>query len=103
LYRLTGDMNPLHIDPEFARLGGLDAPILHGLCTYGYAGRAILHSICNGDPANLKSFGVRFMGVTFPGETLITEGWKLNDKNYIITTKTQDGRLILGNGTAELA
>ena len=103
LYRLTGDMNPLHIDPEFARLGGLEAPILHGLCTYGYAGRAILHSICNGDPTLLKSFSVRFMGVAFPGETLITEGWKQDEKNYIITTKTQDGRLVLGNGTVEIA
>lgn len=102
LYRLTGDMNPLHIDPEFAKQGGFDIPVLHGLCTYGYAGRAILHSICGGDPVNLKSFAVRFMGVVFPGDTLITEGWKVDDKNYIINTKTQDGRLVLGDGTVEL-
>lgn len=103
LYRLNGDLNPLHIDAEFAKFGGFDTPILHGLCTYGYVGRAVLHSICGGEPANLKSFAVRFMGVVFPGETLITEGWKIDDKNWIINTKTQDGRLVLGNGTVELA
>ncbi len=103
LYRLSGDKNPLHIDPEFAKLGGFDVPILHGLCSFGFAGRAILASICDNDPARLKSFGVRFTGVVFPGETLITEGWKVNDKTYIIQTQTQDGRVVLGNGTAEIA
>jgi acyl dehydratase len=103
LYRLSGDKNPLHIDPEFAKMGGFDVPILHGLCSYGFAGRAILASICNNDPARLKSFGVRFTGVVFPGETLITEGWKTDGKSYIIQTQTQDGRVVLGNGLAEIA
>jgi len=101
LYRLSGDKNPLHIDPEFAKMGGFDTPILHGLCTYGYAGRAILHGACGGDPAKFKSFGARFTGVVFPGETLITEGWEAGSGNYIIQTKTQDGRVVLGNGMAE--
>jgi acyl dehydratase len=103
LYRLSGDKNPLHIDPEFAKMGGFDTPILHGLCSFGFAGRAILQSICDGEPARLKSFGVRFMGVVFPGDTLTTEGWKVDDKQYIIQTKTQDGRMVLGNGLVELA
>jgi len=102
LYRLSGDKNPLHIDPEFAKMGGFKTPILHGLCTFGFAGRAILYSICGGDPTKLKSYGVRFMGVVFPGDTLTTEGWKIEPKKYIIQTKTQDGRVVLGNGLVEL-
>jgi acyl dehydratase len=102
LYRLSGDKNPLHIDPEFAKMGGFDTPILHGLCTYGHAGRAILNGVCDGDPAKFKSFGARFTGVVFPGETLTTEGWKAETGKYIIQTKAQDGRIVLGNGQAEV-
>jgi acyl dehydratase len=102
LYRLSGDKNPLHIDPDFAKLGGLERPILHGLCTYGHAGRAILHSVCDSDPARLKSFAARFMSVVFPGETLIVEGWKSGQGAYIIRVKTQDGRIVLGNAIAEV-
>ncbi|MBU2512910.1 MaoC family dehydratase N-terminal domain-containing protein [bacterium] len=98
LYRLSGDKNPLHIDPEFAKLGGFETPILHGLCTYGFAGRAIINSICEGDPSKLKSFGVRFKNVVFPGETLTTKGWKIEDKKYIVLTEGGDGRVVLGNG-----
>jgi len=102
LYRLSGDKNPLHIDPEFAKLGGFDRPILHGLCTFGFAGRAVLHSICGGDPARFKSLGTRFTGVVFPGDTLITSGWKMEPGRYIVQTRTQDGRVVLGNGLAEI-
>jgi acyl dehydratase len=83
-------------------MGGFDEPILHGLCSFGFAGRAILESICGNDPTKLKSYGARFTGVVFPGETLITQGWKVNDKEYIIQTKTQDGRVVLGNAMAEI-
>ena len=103
LYRLSGDKNPLHIDPEFAKLGGLDKPILHGLCTYGFAGRAILHGVCGGDPARFKSFSARFTGMVYPGETLITNGWRVGDNKYVIQTITGDGRLVLGNAEAETA
>jgi len=102
LYRLSGDKNPLHIDPEFARKGGFDRPILQGLCSFGFAGRAILHSVCGSDPARLKSFSVRFMNVVYPGDTLITEGWKMDTGSYIIQTKTPDGRVVLGNAVAEV-
>ncbi len=103
LYRLNGDKNPLHIDPAFASMGGFDRPILHGLCSFGFSGRAILHSLCGGDPARLKSFGVRFMNVAYPGDTLITEGWKSNtDGTYFIRTINQDGKIILGNALAEI-
>lgn len=103
LYRLSGDKNPLHIEPEFAKLGGLPRPILHGLCTYGFAGRAVLHSVCGSDPARLKSLAVRFLGPVFPGDTLITEGWKIDQGKYVIRTTAQDGRAILGNAVAEVA
>lgn len=102
LYRLSGDKNPLHIDPEFAKRGGFDRPILHGLCSFGYAGRAVVKGACDGDPDRLKSFGVRFMNTVIPGETLITEGWRTGPKSYIIRTQTPDGRVVLGNAVAEL-
>jgi acyl dehydratase len=102
LYRLSGDKNPLHVDPDFAKLGGFNQPILHGLCSFGFTGRAILKSLCGNDPENLKSFSARFMGVVFPGDTLITEGWKTDQGIYIIQTKTQDGKLALGNAAAEV-
>jgi acyl dehydratase len=103
LYRLSGDKNPLHIDPEFAQMAGLSKPILHGLCTYGFAGRAILHSVCDGDPARFKSFATRFTGMVMPGDTLITEGWQIESGRYVVRTITGDGRLVLGNALAETA
>ena len=102
IYRLSGDKNPLHIDPEFAQKGGLERPILHGLCTYGHAGRAILHSVCGSDPARFKSFAARFMAIVFPGDTLITEGWKLENGKYIIQVKTSEDKIVLGNAVAEV-
>ena len=104
LYRLSGDKNPLHIDPDFAREAGFDRPILHGLCAFGYAGRAILHTACCGDPARLKSFSVRFMNVVFPGDTLTTRGWKVDGgRSFIVQTTNQDGKVVLGNALAEIA
>lgn len=103
LYRLNGDINPLHIDPEFAEIAGFNEPILHGLCTYGYAGRAVLQGLCENEPEKLKSFSVRFLNAVFPGDTLITKGWQIEDKVYVIQTECQDGRVVLGNGRAEIA
>jgi len=91
LYRLTGDVNPLHIDPEFAKKGGLDRPILHGLCSFGYAARAILYGTCGGDVSRFKEFKVRFSDVVYPGETLVTEGWKDKDDFYLIQVRTDRG------------
>ena len=70
LYRLSGDRNPLHSDPSFAKMGGFDRPILHGLCTYGFTGRALLHSICGSDPARFKSMEARFSKPVMPGDSL---------------------------------
>ena len=102
LYRLSGDKNPLHIDPDFARKGGFEKPILHGLCTYGYAGRAIVQAAGNGDPAKLRSFSARFMDVVYPGETLVVSGWKREAGNYIVQVTAGDGRIVLGNALAKL-
>ena len=103
LYRLSGDKNPLHIDPAFARKGGFEKPILHGLCTYGYAGRAIVREACGGDPLRLKSFSARFMNVVYPGETISVAGWRREAGRFVIQVKAGDGRLVLGNALAELA
>ncbi|MFW9873952.1 MAG: MaoC/PaaZ C-terminal domain-containing protein [Candidatus Thorarchaeota archaeon] len=98
IYRLNGDLNPLHIDPELARQGGQEKPILHGLCTYGHATRAILYGACNGDVSHFKEFKARFTNVVYPGETLITEGWKDNGR-YIIQVRKEDV-VVLSNAYA---
>jgi acyl dehydratase len=101
LYRLSGDLNPLHLDPEFARRGGFDRPILHGLCTYGYATRAILHGLCGGDVRLFKEFKARFSGTVYPGETLTTEGWQESAGRYIIRARTER-TVVLSNAYAEV-
>ena len=99
LYRLNGDLNPLHINPEFAsRSGRFKGPILHGLCTYGFATRAIIYGACNGDIERFKEFKARFTSEVYPGETLTTEGWKDNGR-YIIQVRTERD-VVLGNARA---
>jgi len=104
LYRLVQDLNPLHIDPEFAkRSGKFNKPILHGLCTYGYATRAIVYGLCNGDINRFKEFKARFTSEVYPGDTLITEGWKDKINNhFIIQVRTERGTIVLGNAYALL-
>ncbi len=102
LYRLSGDINPLHADPAMAKLGGFDRPILHGLCTFGHAGRAVLHGAAGGDVTRFKSFGARFAGVVFPGDTLITRGWNIGDDNWLITVAQQEGKQVLSNAIAQI-
>jgi acyl dehydratase len=102
LYRLSGDKNPHHIDPEFARQSGLPRPILHGLCTMGFAGRAVLQTVCNGDPSRFRSLSAQFQDIVFPGDKLLIRGWEKSPGQYIIQTKTQDGRVVLGNALAEV-
>ena len=99
LYRLSGDLNPLHLDPEFARRGGFDRPILHGLCTYGYATRAIVHGLCGGKVTCFKAFKARFSDAVYPGETLVTEGWRESEGRYIIRARTERA-VVLSNAYA---
>ncbi|HXJ36828.1 MAG TPA: MaoC/PaaZ C-terminal domain-containing protein [Candidatus Eisenbacteria bacterium] len=91
IYRLSGDMNPLHADPDFAKMGGFDTPILHGLCTFGHAGRAVLAAYCDNDPARMKTFEVRFSGVVFPGETITTDMWEVEKGKIVFTARTERG------------
>lgn len=101
LYRLNGDPNPLHIDPEFAKRGGFETPILHGLCTYGYATRAIVQGPCEGDVSRFKEFKARFSNVVYPGETLTTEAWKEDGGRYIVQVRT-DRAVVINNAYAIL-
>ncbi len=96
LYRLNGDRNPLHSDPSFAALGGFPKPILHGLCTYGFTGRGLVHLICDGDPHSFKSMDGRFSSPVIPGETLTIHVWN-DDEVYKFKTFAGD-RIVLDNG-----
>lgn len=99
LYRLNKDFNPLHIDPDYARAGGFSKPILHGLCTYGYATRAIINSLCQGDVTRFQEFKARFSGVVYPGETLTTEAWPDKEGHYIIQARTERA-IVISNAYA---
>ncbi|WP_267244277.1 MaoC/PaaZ C-terminal domain-containing protein [Streptomyces sp. PR69] len=76
LYRLSGDWNPLHADPEFAKRAGFDRPILHGLCTYGMTLKAVVDTLLGGDVTRVRSYAARFAGVVYPGETLRIRMWR---------------------------
>lgn len=89
LYRLCGDLNPLHIDPKVANLVGFPKPILHGMCTYGYATRALVQGLCGGEVSRFKEFRARFTDVVYPGDTLTTEAWKNGDGKYLVRVRTQ--------------
>lgn len=97
LYRLNGDRNPLHSDPSFAKLAGFDKPILHGLCTYGFTGRALLHTLCGSDPARFHAMDARFSSPVFPGEELTIEMW-VDDGEATFQTRGGDGRVVLSAG-----
>jgi acyl dehydratase len=98
IYRLSGDRNPLHSDPSFAAMGGFDRPILHGLCTYGFTGRALLHSVCGGDPTRFQAMEGRFSSPVFPGEALTVRIWATADGEAVFRTHGGDDRVVLDAG-----
>lgn len=100
IYRLSGDRNPLHIDPSFAEMAGFDAPFLHGLCTYGFVGRALLHTLCDGDPARFQSFEARFADRVYPGDTIITKVWRTGAGEAIVQAETDKGNVVLSQARA---
>lgn len=96
-YRLSGDRNPLHSDPSFAAMGGFDRPILHGLCTYGFTGRALLHTLCGSDPNRFGSMEGRFSKPVLPGDDLTVSMWVDGD-TAVFRTETQKGDVVIDGG-----
>jgi len=108
IYRLSGDLNPLHIDPDVARAGGFDAPILHGLATYGVIGRALLAARCGNEPVRLKRLDGRFSSPVYPGETIETSIWDAKDsggsgKLAFRARVVERDKIVFTNGYAETA
>jgi acyl dehydratase len=97
IYRMTGDMNPLHADPDFAKKAGFDQPILHGLCTYGFTGRALLHTLCGSDPGRFRSMDGRFSRPVVPGQELTVAMWVDGDE-AIFQTKNSAGDVVIDQG-----
>ena len=100
VYRLSGDRNPLHIDPEFARMAGFEEPFLHGLCTYGFVGRAVLGSVAGGDPARFGGLEGRFADQVYPGDTIVTKVWVVGDGEAIVQAETGTGTVVLSQARA---
>jgi acyl dehydratase len=106
LYRLCGDRNPLHADPDFAKAAGFPAPILHGLCSYGIVLRELTDALLGGDATRVSGFGARFAGVVFPGETIRVQGWR--DGSRLLASATvaggdRDGSPVLADCWVDLA
>lgn len=100
IYRLSGDYNPLHIDPEAARFGGFPAPILHGLCTYGHAAHLLLGALCGGDPTRFSKLKVRFSSPVMPGDTLDVRAWHDGAGRVIVDARVGD-RTVLSDAVFE--
>lgn len=102
LYRLSGDRNPLHSDPAFAKLAGFPRPILHGMCTYGFTGRALLHALCGSDPARFRAMEGRFSKPVFPGESLTVKMWVDGDQ-AVFTTESSSGQVVIDQGACSFS
>jgi acyl dehydratase len=102
LYRLSGDKNPLHVDPAMAKLGGYDTPILHGLCSYGIVCKAVVDHALGGDVTKVASYEARFAGVLFPGETIVTSLWRDGDTVTVAATCKERGTPVISNAAVRV-
>jgi acyl dehydratase len=102
IYRLSGDINPLHAEPEFAKAAGFPRPILHGLATFGVAGHALLKSVCGYDPARLAAIAGRFSAPVFPGETIRTEIWRDGAVASFRARVVERDVIAINNGRADI-
>lgn len=102
IYRLSGDYNPLHADPGYAKRGGYDQPILHGRCTFGVVGHALLKTCCDYDPTRLVAMAGRFSSPVFPGETIRTEIWQAGEVVSYRASVPARGIVVLNNGKAQI-
>ena len=103
IYRLCADPNPLHADPAVARAAGFPRPILHGLCTYGVAGHAVLKTFCDYDPSRLSALSLRFSAPVFPGETIRTEMWREGNTVLFRSRVLERDVVVLNNGSATIS
>ncbi|MBV8984759.1 MAG: MaoC family dehydratase N-terminal domain-containing protein [Acidimicrobiia bacterium] len=98
IYRLSGDRNPLHSDPTFAAAAGFERPILHGLCTYGFTGRALLSALCGADPARFKKMDARFSASVYPGDDLTIRIWDTGDGQAVFQTVRNGDQIVIDGG-----
>lgn len=103
LYRLCGDRNPLHADPEFAGIAGFDRPILHGLCTWGMVCKAVVDTVLDGDVTRVRSYAAQFHGVVYPGETLHTQVWSESERLVVAASTLERQAPVLANVSLTLA
>ena len=103
LYRLSGDRNPLHTDPAVAARGGFSRPILHGLCTYGFTARLLLHELCGSDPARFHFMSGRFSSPVLPGESLVVSMWLGEPGTAQFQTATEGGTVVVDRGTVRFS
>jgi acyl dehydratase len=101
LYRMSGDRNPLHIDPAIAQAVGFKEPILHGLCTYGVVCRRFVQEVFKGDSGKLKSYSARFSSPVIPGQSLQTKVWRARPDLYLLEVYNAKGEAVLRNGVIE--